>query len=70
MPEVLSLAYSEPFGFGIPRPYLVLHVTGPNGGASRDVPGLVDSGADATSLPLEYALLMGYGLNDLDVVPD
>ena len=42
-----------------PRPYLVLALTGINGQSGR-VPGLVDTGADGTSLPLGYASLMGY----------
>jgi hypothetical protein len=52
------LAYSDPFGNGA-RPYLALHLTGING-ASGAVVGLLDSGADVTSLPLGYASLMGY----------
>ena len=68
MPETFPLAYSDPFNVGITRPYLWLHLTGPNG-KSGDVIGVVDSGADVTSLPLDYASLMGYGTNDLDVVP-
>src|SRR5438132_9779777 len=42
-----------------PRPYLVLELTGINGTSGR-VPGIVDTGADGTSLPLGYASLMGY----------
>jgi hypothetical protein len=41
------------------RPNLWLHLTGPNG-RSGNVLGIVDSGADHTSLPLGYASLMGY----------
>jgi hypothetical protein len=39
---------------------LVLQVTG-IGGHSGLVVGLIDSGADVTSLPARYAPLMGYG---------
>ena len=46
------------------RPYLVLHLTGPNG-KSGAVWGLVDSGADCTSLPYGFASLMGYTVADL-----
>ncbi len=53
------LSYSDPFGTGVPRPYLVLYVTGPNG-KSGAIPGVIDSGADMTCLPLGYASLMGY----------
>jgi hypothetical protein len=48
----------------VERPYLVLHVTGLNG-ESGDIIGIVDSGADITSLPLDYASLMGYAAADL-----
>jgi hypothetical protein len=36
-----------------------MNVTGING-RSGPVPGIVDSGADTTSFPIEYAQLMGY----------
>jgi hypothetical protein len=36
-----------------------MHVTGPNG-ESGGVIGIVDSGADRTSMPFGYASLMGY----------
>lgn len=48
----------------LPRPYLVLLATGING-ESGSIPGLVDSGADSTSLPFEYAALMGYDESNL-----
>jgi hypothetical protein len=44
---------------GPPRPYLVLHVTGPNGRSGPSL-GIVDSGADTASFPFGYASLMGY----------
>jgi hypothetical protein len=43
----------------LPRPYLVMNVTGING-RSGGVMGIVDSGADTTTFPFEYASLMGY----------
>jgi len=58
-----TLAYSDAFGNGV-RPYLALTVTGINGRSGRIV-GLIDSGADKTSLPMGYAGLMGYGVRDL-----
>jgi hypothetical protein len=39
--------------------YLAMHVTGVNG-ASGQIVGLLDSGADTTALPMGYANLMGY----------
>lgn len=59
-----TLPYSDAFGTGA-RPYLVLHVTAPSG-KSGNIWGLIDSGADATSLPLGFASLMGYRPTDLD----
>jgi hypothetical protein len=53
------LPYSDPFGNGV-RPYLVVHLTGPNG-RSGNVVGLLDTGADSTALPIGFASLMGYG---------
>jgi hypothetical protein len=49
------------------RPYLWLHLTGLNG-RSGDVVGLIDTGADRTSLPADYASLMGYAAGDLQPV--
>jgi hypothetical protein len=46
------------------RPYLVMDMTGPNGKMGK-VWGLVDSGADITSLPYGFASLMGYTVADL-----
>lgn len=42
-----------------PRPYLVMHVTGING-QNGPIVGIVDSGADTTTLPFGYVSLMGY----------
>jgi hypothetical protein len=61
------LSESQPFSIpyrtfvegDTPRPYLYLLVTGING-QSGPIPGIVDSGADSTSLPFAYADLMGY----------
>lgn len=58
------MAYSDPFGTGLARPYLAVHLVGPSG-ASGDVLGVVDSGADTTCLPLDFATLMGYTAADL-----
>jgi hypothetical protein len=57
------IAYRD-FGQGGARPYLVMQVTGINGRSGR-VWGLVDSGADRTSMPFGFASLMGYGVSDL-----
>jgi hypothetical protein len=65
---VWHLRYTDPFGTGTARPYLVLRVVGPDG-ASESVPGVVDSGADNTCLPLGYAPLLGYGDEDLEQRP-
>ena len=59
-----TLAYSSPFGDGL-RPYLVLTFTGVNG-ASGNVVGLLDTGADTTALPEGYAALMGYQASQLE----
>lgn len=66
MPSV-TLAYSDPFGHGL-RPYLVLTLTGVNG-ASGNVIGLLDTGADTTALPQGYAPLMGYQAAELERIP-
>lgn len=46
------------------RPYLWLRVEGPNG-APTPILGLIDTGADATVLPLAYATTLGYTESDL-----
>lgn len=56
--------YKPLFG-GPPRPYLALRFKGLTGD-QRDIPGLVDSGADQTSLPMDFAKLMGYESDQLD----
>ena len=50
------------------RPYLFLVLTGLNA-RSGPVPGIVDSGADSTSLPFGYASLMGYSTETLEARP-
>lgn len=57
------LPYREGPG-GVARPYLTVVVTGPNGHAEK-VFGLIDSGADCSSLPLGFAGLFGYTHEDL-----
>jgi hypothetical protein len=42
----------------------VLNVTGP-AGAKGQIPGLIDTGADGTVLPIGYASLMGYTGSDM-----
>ena len=44
---------------GARRPYLWLEVTGPTG-PSRSIRGLLDTGADTSSLPAQYAALLGH----------
>jgi len=61
--QPLIVGYRNFAGDGA-RPYLVLHVTGPNG-RSGPIWGLIDSGADCSSLPLGFASLMGYTPADL-----
>lgn len=68
MPDVLPLAYSDPFATGTLRTYLAVHLVGPNG-AEGDVLGIVDSGADSTCLPRDFAALMGYAAGDLEEKP-
>lgn len=61
---------SEPLPFkrgsdGIFRPYLWVVVKGLNG-REIEIQGLVDSGADKSVLPREYAPLLGYLQDDLE----
>lgn len=63
---VHTLPYRDVFSNGA-RPYLALHVPGLNG-AAGDIPGLIDSGADKTSLPSGFASLMGYTAAELEPV--
>ncbi len=66
MPDPLVVPYRE-LGLGGARPYLFLHVTGLDG-RGRMIPGLIDSGADSSVLPVGYAPIMGYSGTDLAVV--
>ena len=50
--------YTDPWGSGV-RPYLALALSGVNG-STVNVIGLLDTGADVSSLPMPYATLMGY----------
>ena len=66
MTESVTLEYRDPFGAGMLRPNLWLDVDGPDG-QSHPIPGLVDSGADMTSMPLGFASILGYTAQDLTV---
>lgn len=59
-----ELPYRDPYRIGAARPYLSVHVTG-RGGASQNIPGLLDSGADVTCLPHYYIKLLGFSLDEL-----
>ncbi|MGI9183770.1 MAG: hypothetical protein ACR2GZ_02220 [Solirubrobacteraceae bacterium] len=63
LPQPYFIGYRD-FGQGGARPYLVMRVTGING-KTGIVWGLVDSGADRTSMPFGFASLMGYTPADL-----
>ena len=61
--------YRDPLGnigSEIARPYLWVHVVGPNG-RQGPIYGLIDTGADNTVLPLDYAELMGYQPAELTI---
>lgn len=47
------------------RPYLWLVLTGPYGGEEILISGLVDTGADRSVLPIDYAQTLGYKVDDL-----
>jgi hypothetical protein len=47
------------------RPYLWLVLTGPRGGDEILISGLVDTGADRSVLPIDYAQTLGYKVDDL-----
>jgi hypothetical protein len=47
------------------RPYLWLVLTGPYGGEEILISGLVDTGADRSVLPIDYAQTFGYKIDDL-----
>jgi hypothetical protein len=62
-----TVAPDAPRGEGhtpIPRPYVLLDVTGPNGW--RPIRGLIDTGADTSILPVEYASILGYSSDALE----
>jgi hypothetical protein len=62
--QPFSIAY-RPFVDGdLPRPYLMMYVQGADG-RGRTVTGIVDSGADSTSFPFDYAALFGYDATSL-----
>jgi hypothetical protein len=64
---VLSVPYRPFVEDESARPYLDILVTGING-ESGIISGLIDSGADDTSLPYGYAALMGY--DESNLVPE
>ena len=68
MAQPFFIGYRDFGQAGGPRPYLVMHLHGING-KSGPVWGLIDSGADRTSLPWEFAALMGYEPEDLQREP-
>jgi hypothetical protein len=50
------------------RPYLWLILKGPRAHAGIPIVGLVDTGADKSVLPKDYAKLLGYAADDLEPV--
>ncbi len=58
-----TFPYRNEFGTGA-RPYVAVRVTGLNG-STRLISGLIDSGADRTSLPMAFTSAMGYGSDTL-----
>lgn len=50
---------------GHPRSYLWPTLTGPRGDPEVPIVGLVDTGADKSVLPIDYAQLLGYKEEDL-----
>jgi hypothetical protein len=64
-----SWTETVPFGKGSDgtyRPYLWLTLHGPEDGPELLIPGLVDTGADKTVLPVDYAELLGYDESQLE----
>ncbi len=62
-----ELDYLTEFGSGgARRPYLWLQVTGPEGN-SLPIRGLIDTGADRSSLPAEYAALLRLDPSDVAI---
>lgn len=59
MAQPVAIPYRSIVAGDIARPLLFLQVVGVNLRAGI-VPGIVDSGADSSSFPFEYATLMGY----------
>jgi hypothetical protein len=47
------------------RPYLLLTLIGVKSGVEIEILGLVDTGADRSVLPLDYAAELGYRADDL-----
>jgi hypothetical protein len=50
------------------RPYLWLVLTGSYGGEELLISGLVDTGANRSVLPIDYAQTLGYKVDDLTPV--
>ena len=48
------------------RPYLLLTLLGVKPGLEVDILGLVDTGADRSVLPIDYAEALGYTVEDLE----
>lgn len=48
------------------RPYLLLTLLGVKSGLEVDILGLVDTGADRSVLPIDYAQELGYTVDDLE----
>jgi hypothetical protein len=48
------------------RPYLLLTLLGVNPDLEVDILGLVDTGADRSVLPIDYAQELGYSVDDLE----
>ena len=58
----------RPGSDGHPRPYLWLTLKGPRGGPEVPIVGLVDTGADKSVLPIDYAQLIGIARRPRPVV--
>jgi hypothetical protein len=50
------------------RPYLLLTLIGVKPAAEREILGLVDTGADRSVLPIDYAAELGYTVDELAAV--
>lgn len=64
-PGVLTAPY-KPGPDGQLRPYLLLTLLGVKRGLEVDILGLVDTGADRSVLPIDYAEELGYTVDDLE----